>query len=102
MTTRPRRIAPIAPILPVPTAAYDQQYMNRLIGAIQAAMLNIENPATLRGGWLNISEPRFDCFNLTEGDVWVEGNTLKITRVGDFGALGGRVAMAIGQVNVTT
>lgn len=100
MTTKPRRIAPIAPVLPVPPAEYDQQYMSRLIVAVQAAMLNIENPATLRGGWLNLSEPRFDCFNLTEGDVWVDGNTLKITRVGDFGILGESVSMALGQVTV--
>lgn len=100
MTTKPRRLAPIAPVLPVPTTGYDQQYMSRLIGAIQAAMLNIENPATLRGGWLNISEPRFDCFNLTEGDVWVDGNVLKITRVGDFGVLGESLSLALGQVTV--
>ena len=101
MTTKPRRLAPVAPILPVPSGEYDQQYMSRLIGALQAALLNIENPATLRGGWLNISSPRFDAFNLTEGDVWVEGNTLKITRVGDTGALGGSASIAIGSVSVT-
>jgi len=102
MTTKPRRIAPIAPVLPVPPNSYEPQYMFRLIGAIQTAMLNIENPATLRGGWLNISSPRFDAFNLTEGDVWVEGNTLKITRIGDFGTLGGSASVAVGSVNVTT
>jgi len=95
MTTKSRRIAPVAPVLPNPPQQYDIQYMQRLLVAMQNALLNIENPATLRGGWLNLSSPRLDAFNLTEGDVWIEGNTLKIARVGDFGSLGSSAAFAV-------
>lgn len=100
MTTKPRRIAPVAPVLPNPPTQYDVQYMQRFIVALQAALLNIENPATLRGGWLNLSAPRFDAFNLTEGDIWIEGNTLKISRAGDSGILGSSSSFSVGQVTV--
>ena len=102
MTTKPRRIAPLAPVLANPPDKYDVVWMSRVISALQTALHNLENPATLRGGWLNLSEPRFDAFNLTEGDVWIDVNVLKITRVGDFGCLGGSVSTSIGTVTVTT
>lgn len=102
MTQGRRTLAPATPVLPNPPAEYDQIYMSRLISAIQSAMQVLENPATARGGWLNLSAPRFDCFNLTVGDIWVDGNTLKITRIGDFGFIGNGVSMGIGFVTVTT
>lgn len=67
--TRPRRLAPIAPILPNAPPEYDVQYMQRLIVALQNALLNIENPATLRGGWLNISEPRTPASATADGST---------------------------------
>lgn len=102
MTINRRALAPAAPVLPNPPDEYDVNYMGRLITTIQSAMQLIENPATLRGGWLNLSAVKFNAFGLTEGDVWVEGNTLKITRIGDFGLVGAGVSMRSGSVNVTT
>jgi uncharacterized Zn-binding protein involved in type VI secretion len=76
--------------------------MSRLINALQSTFHNVEEPATLRGGWLNLSDPRFDCYGLTEGDIYIDVNVLKITRAGDYGALGGSLTASVGTVTVTT
>ena len=98
----PRRIAPLSPVLPTPSDHYDRGYMQRLINALQGALHNQEEPATVRGGWLNLSDPRFDAYGLTKGDIYIDVNVLKITRSGDYGALGGSATISVGTVTVTT
>lgn len=102
MTLPPRKLAPLSPVLPTPETQYDRAYMQRLINALQSALHNLEQPATLRGGWLNLSRVRFNAYGLTEGDVYVDVNILKITLPGDYGALGGSASISVGTVTVTT
>lgn len=102
MTSGPRRIAPLSPVLPTPSDEYERGYMQRLVNALQGALHNLEQPATARGGWLNLSRPRYDAYGLTQGDIYIDVNVLKITRVGDYGALGGAATISVGTVTVTT
>lgn len=97
-----RRIAPITTVLPIPPQNYDSSYMVNLVSALQRAMHGLEQAPTLRGGWLNLSDPRFDAYNLTVGDIYIDGNILKIVRMGDTGFLGGGLTIATGTVTVTT
>lgn len=100
MTAR-RRIPPQTQTLPVPPDAYSPDYMRRLISTIQRVTSNQEQAATLRGGWLNLSDLEPGVYKLTEGDVWQDNSILRIVRAGDYGSFGESITVGIGNVSVT-
>lgn len=100
MTTR--RIVPATTIMPVPPEKYDRSYMSNLVGMMQRIVLNLDNPATLRGGWLNLSAVKSDAYDLTVGDIYTDGAFLKIVKPGDAGSFGGSASVGVGAVTVTT
>jgi hypothetical protein len=97
-----RKLEPITGNLPTPPKDVDANYMRQMVGALQRMLHNIEKPATLKGGMLNLSETPFDAYDLLVGDVWIDVNVLKIIRIGDYGVLGSGISILNGSVTVTT
>lgn len=99
--TVPRRIVP-PPTLPSPPRDWNASYMEHLVSTLQRFVSTISNPATLRGGMLNLSATQFNAYNLKVGDVWIDVNHLVIMRAGDVGFVGESLTLSGGTVTVTT
>lgn len=100
MTVR-RRIPPQTQTLPIPPDTYSPEFMRRLVSTIQRVAGNQEQAATLRGGWLNLSDLEPSVYKLTDGDVWQDASYLRIVRAGDFGPFGESLTASVGNVSVT-
>lgn len=73
--------------------------MQTLVAIIRR--MSREQEATLRGGWLNLSDLEPSVNRLVEGDVWQDNSVLRITRAGDYGSYGEALTAAVGNVTVT-
>jgi hypothetical protein len=76
--------------------------MRNLVAMIQRTMHSQEEAATLRGGWLNLSEVRYNAYSLIEGDAWVDNGYLRIVGQTGAGLLGNGLTVSVGTVTVTT
>jgi len=99
---RQQTTQPPSVVIPRPTFGYDMSYMNVLIRALQQQFDYVNNPSTLRGGDLYLSNIPTRGAGLAPGFVFSDSGTLKIVREGDIYAETFPFAVSVGTVTVTT
>ena len=64
--------------IPAPPAEYDPAYMNRLVGLIEQHLQSLEGRRLLIGTTANLSDLPTSATGLRSGDLWRDGDTIKI------------------------
>ena len=91
----------LLPILPLPPAEYDREYIESLVRTIELYFLQSEEPGDMRASKMAATQLPTTGGSLRVGDIFDDGGTLRIVRSGD--AFSGTTigTTAVGTVTVS-
>ena len=73
----------LLPILPLPPAEYDREYIESLVRTIELYFLQSEEPGDMRASKMAATQLPTTGGSLRVGDIFDDGGTLRIVRSGD-------------------
>jgi len=73
----------LLPVLPLPPAEYDREYIESLVRTIELYFLQSEEPGDMRASKMAATQLPTTGGSLRVGDIFDDGGTLRIVRSGD-------------------